>query len=77
MTFVANSTPSRSPQTSCYSWDETLQSVLHPVSDTSDRSDEVPGLAQLAAKPLNVGVHRAGRPAIGLIPHRGQEGGST
>jgi len=52
-------------------------SVLHPVPDTTDRSNEVPGLAQLAAKPLYVGVYRAGGPAIGLIPHRAQKGGST
>ncbi len=48
-----------------------------PVSDTSDRSDEVPSLAQLAAKPVDVGVHGVCSPLIGLIPHGAQKDSPT
>ena len=54
------------------------ESVLQPpVSNTSDRSDEVPSLAQLAAKPVDVGVHGVCRPLIGLIPHGAQKDSPT
>ncbi len=53
------------------------ESVLHPVSDTSDRSDEIPSLAQLVSKPPDVGVHGVCRPLIGLTPHGAQKGSSS
>jgi len=49
------------------------ESVLHPISDTSDRSDEIPSLAQLVSKPPDVSVHGAIRPLIGFTPHGAQK----
>ncbi len=63
--LFANSTPSRSPQTSSYSWDETLTRTMHKFSTAATKSSDV--LYAPPARPASAGAPDPQAGASGLL----------